>query len=203
MESHLGQYETVKYDRMRTSLIHYFKSIPDCIREGEFTLASGIQSKYYIDGKKLSLNGAALVSASMCLQHLLKKLGSVTVIGGMELGAVPITVGCLVMFQHPGVGEHAPINGFIVRKEAKGHGTKTRIEGHVAKEDLAVVVEDTTTTGGSLLQAIEVLREERGCEIVGALSIVDRQHGAKELLAKNGYRFHSILTASDLGIVDK
>ena len=116
-------------------------------------------------------------------------------IGGMSIGADPITAAVVTMSAVRGT----PLLGFMVRKESKGHGTNQYIEGPVQPGQTAVIVEDVVTTGGSSLQAIERV-EAFGLKIVGVLAIIDRMEGGAEAFAQRGYPFASLLSIRDFGI---
>ena len=131
-------------------------------------------------------------------EGLLDLLGQSTMpaaVGGMSIGADPITAAVITMSGVRGT----PLVGFMVRKEAKGHGTNQYIEGPVKPGDTAVIVEDVVTTGGSSLQAIE-RAEAFGLKIVGVLAIIDRMEGGAEAFAQRGYKFASLLSIRDFGI---
>ena len=164
------------------------------LKFGEFTLASGKTAKYYLDCRKLTLDGegANVVGASML--EIIKPMNPDTV-GGMAIGADPITAAIITLAWQKGIN----YNGFIVRKEAKEHGTGQSVEGPVSAGQLAVIVEDVTTSGGSSMKAVERAKEF-GLSVRAVISIVDRQAGARELFAQNGIEFHSLLTIKDLGI---
>jgi len=152
---------------------------------GEFTLSSGKKSDFYVDCRKVTLHpqGARLIG-----RLVLEKLGSLRVdaVGGLTLGADPITSSVVVLSDLP---------GFIVRKKAKEHGTKQRIEGILQPGWSVVIVEDVATTGGSALEAIEAA-EAAGAKVAKVISVVDREEGAKEALAK--YDFDPIFKKSEL-----
>ena len=162
------------------------------LKKGEFTLASGRKSNYYINGKLSTLDarGAYLVARTF-----LAMIGDDVpdAIGGLTLGADPI-IGSMLSLA--GL-EDLRLKGFIVRKEAKGHGTKLQVEGPINGDEKVVVIEDVVTTGGSSLKAIKAL-EESGCTVTRVLAIVDRQEGGKENLAAEGYRLESVFTAREL-----
>jgi orotate phosphoribosyltransferase len=164
------------------------------LKRGDFTLASGRKSTYYLDGKQVTLDaaGANLVAAGM-LELLGDELP--TAVGGMSIGADPI-VGAIITLA--GV-QGRPLKAFMVRKEPKGHGTQRYIEGPVQPGDTAVIVEDVVTTGGSSLLAIE-RAEEFGLKVVRVLAIVDRLEGGTEAFRQRGYPFASLLTIRDLGL---
>ena len=164
------------------------------LKFGDFTLASGKKAKYYLDGKQVTLDshGAKLVGEGL-LELLGDKLPSA--VGGMSIGADPI-VGAVITLA--GVNGKS-LAGFMVRKEAKGHGTQKFIEGPVQPGDEVASVEDVVTTGGSSLLAIERC-VEFGLKVVRVLAIIDRMEGGAEAFAKAGYPFASLLTIRDFGI---
>ena len=165
------------------------------LKFGQFTLASGKKATYYLDGKQVTLDsvGARLVAEG--LLDLLGQSAMPTAIGGMSIGADPITAAVITMSGVRGT----PLLGFMVRKEPKGHGTNQYIEGPVKPGDTAVIVEDVVTTGGSSLQAIECA-EAFGLKIVGVLAIIDRMEGGAEAFARRGCKFASLLSIRDFGI---
>jgi len=162
------------------------------LRTGEFTLASGKTSPYYINGKLTTLDsrGAYLV-ARIFLAMLANDMPDA--VGGLTLGADPI-VGAMLSL---GGMEDLAVTGFIVRKAAKDHGTQRQIEGRLPESGRAVVIEDVVTTGGSALQAIEAVRQS-GCRVDRVLAIVDRQEGGQELLEREGCALDAVFTASEL-----
>jgi len=162
------------------------------LRTGEFTLSSGKKSNYYINGKLTTLDGrGAYLVARVFLAMIADDVPDA--VGGLTLGADPI-VGAMLGLA--GL-EDLPLKGFIVRKAAKGHGTKSRVEGPLAQGDRVVIIEDVVTTGASALEAIEGIRE-LGCEVRRVLAVVDREEGGRENLAAQGYQLESIFTAHEL-----
>lgn len=159
------------------------------------TLASGKQSNFYFNMKPTMLNpeGAALIGAL-----ILDQTGADTfdLVGGLELGAIPIACAVSVLSHQKG----APVPAFIVRKQAKEHGAKQRIEGFAPGEGLqgksVLMVEDVTTTGGSLLDAIRQVREAGGV-VKRAITIVDRLEGAGGALLAEGVTLSALLTVKD------
>ena len=139
-------------------------------RTGEITLSTGAKSNFYFDCKPvtLSADGSYLVGTAF-LDALDKLPGRPEAVGGLTHGADPI-VSAMVVLSHV---RKRPIQGFYVRKEAKRHGTKRRIENPPESGAKVVIVDDVVTTGGSLLQAVQEAREA-GCEVVGAMALVDR-----------------------------
>lgn len=172
-------------DLMRHILEHSLK-------RGEFTLASGRRSNYYINGKLTTLDarGAYLV-ARVFLAMLADDVPRA--VGGLTLGADPIVGAMLAL----GGLEDLDLRGFIVRKAVKDHGTKSRVEGPLAEGDTVAIIEDVVTTGGSAFEAIEAV-EAIGCTVKRVLAVVDREEGGREAMEERGYRLESIFTASEL-----
>jgi orotate phosphoribosyltransferase len=160
--------------------------------QGQFTLASGATSNYYLDMKPTTFDpeGASLIAEIVC--DMLLQLRNLDSIGGLELGAVPIiSVVCARSWPD------FPIRGFVVRKEKKGHGTDKKIDGNFRDNDNVVLFDDVTTKGGSVLQAVKAVRE-RGATVKKIITIVDRLEGASENLQKEGINLLHIFTADDL-----
>ena len=163
------------------------------LKYGNFTLSSGKESTYYFDGRLLSLDpeGAKLISEAML--PILLQAGAEAV-GGLTLGADPI-VSSIALASHL-QGEHIP--GFIVRKEAKTHGTGQGIEGPLPPKSRVAIIDDVCTTAGSLFQAIAAV-EAAGCTVVKVAAILDRKEGGSEELARRGYDFVALMSASPDG----
>jgi len=164
------------------------------LRFGEFVLASGKKSDYYINGKLVSLDPEGLYLLSEIILKRIKD-DKVDAIGGMTLGADPMVGGVITLAGQRGL----PLRGFIVRKERKDHGTESQVEGTLRKGDRVVIVEDVSTTGGSSLRAIKVV-EELGCQVVKVIALLDRDEGTRENFARGGYEFEPIFITDDLGI---
>jgi orotate phosphoribosyltransferase len=164
------------------------------LKFGEFTLTTGKKASYYFDGKQITLHSGGLRLVS---EGLLDLLGSVDfqAIGGMSIGADPIIGGVLTAAASRG----RELTGFLVRKEAKGHGTKRYVEGPVQPGMKVVIVDDVVTTGGSSLQAADRI-QEFGCEVVMAVAIVDRLEGGAANFAARNLPLSSLLTIRDFGI---
>ena len=178
------------YDRRQ--LINLFRE--RALKFGDFTLASGQKSSYYLDGKQITLHSSGLRLVSQGLLELLDDV-SFEAIGGMSIGADPIIGGVLTVAAETG----RSIDGFMVRKEAKGHGTNRFIEGPVRPGAKVVIIDDVVTTGGSSLLAVDRV-QEFGCEVVQVVGIVDRKQGGAENFAARGLPFRALLTVEDLGI---
>ncbi len=178
------------YDRNR--LIELIKE--HALQFGNFTLASGKQASFYLDCRKLTLHplGANQVAAGML--HLLGDIQP-NAIGGMAIGADPISAATITLAGQRG----DPLLGFIVRKEAKQHGTGRQVEGPVAPGMTAVVVEDVVTSGGSALKAVDAAREF-GLKVDKILAVVDRLEGGREAIEAAGLQLQTLVTVKDLGI---
>ena len=177
----------------------------DVLREksfftGDFTLASGKKSNYYIDCRLTPLDpaGACLVGAA--LRDLVRKESAkrgleVSGIGGLTLGADPIAL-ATAMASNQG-GDTPALRPFVVRKEPKGHGKGKQIEGGFAEGDSVVAIDDVITTGGSTLDAIEVIEREGG-KVAFVAVLVDRQEGGRENIENAGYPVVTLFTRDQL-----
>jgi orotate phosphoribosyltransferase len=181
----------------QANLTHDKERLLEIIKEksllkGRFKLASGAMSDYYLDMKPTTLNpeGAALVAEIVF--SMLSDDDDVDSIGGLELGAVPI-VSAVCARSWP----ERPINGFVVRKEKKGHGTDKKIDGNFRDGTTVILFDDVTTKGGSVLQAVEAVRL-RGAKVKKIITLVDRLEGAKQNLQKEGIPLVSIFDSHDL-----
>ncbi len=176
----------------RARLIELFRR--RALKFGEFTLASGKKAGYYLDGKQITLHSEGLRLVSEGLLDLLAGV-DFQAIGGMSIGADPIIGGVLTAAGATG----RELVGFLVRKEAKGHGTQRYIEGPVQPGMKVVVVDDVVTTGGSSLLAIDRI-QEFGCEVVQVAAIIDRMEGGAANFAARDLTLKSLLTIQDFGI---
>ena len=163
------------------------------LKYGEYILSSGQKSRYYFDGRLLSLDpeGAYLIAKSLFL--ILRQAGAQAV-GGPTLGADPI-VAAIALTSHL---EGGFMPGFIVRAGAKSHGTRQDVEGPLAKGSRLGIVDDVCTSGASLFRAIEAA-EAAGCSVVRVVTILDRQQGGSEELKRRGYDYVSLLEATPEG----
>jgi len=161
---------------------------------GDFILASGARSNYYVDAKFISLTSEGLAYFARVIVDMMEDL-NVDLIGGMTMGADPI-IGAVVAMSHL-VGK--PVDGIIVRKEAKDHGRGKQIEGPISEGAKVLIIEDVVTTGGSSLKAIDAV-EKAGGKTVKVICLVDRLAGGRESFESKGYIFESIFTINDLDI---
>jgi orotate phosphoribosyltransferase len=164
------------------------------LRFGDFTLASGVKSSFYIDGKMTCMDpqGATLIA-----QAILSEIAEMHVdaIGGMDMGATPIVGAVAVESYHSA----RPYPVFVVRKDTKEHGTKKPIEGPIPQKGNVVIIDDVVTTGSSILKAIDAA-EAHGCKVVLAISVLDRNAGAADALAAKAVPYRSLVTMADLGL---
>jgi len=159
---------------------------------GDFVLASGKRSSYYIDARLATLDGDGVRYLAEVILERLDGTG-ITAIGGMTLGADPIVGAVIALSSLRGT----PLKGFIVRKEAKSHGTQKLVEGELGAADRVALVEDVVTTGGSVLKAADAV-EALGAKVEVVLSIVDRNEGGREAIAARGYRFVPIFSLEEI-----
>ncbi|WP_159796107.1 orotate phosphoribosyltransferase [Puerhibacterium puerhi] len=166
---------------------------------GKVTLASGKEADYYVDLRRITLHHRAAPLVGHVLLDHLEEVGlgtaEIDAVGGLTLGADPIADALL----HAAASRGQDLDAFVVRKVAKAHGMQRQIEGPDIAGRKVVVVEDTSTTGGSLLQAIDAV-EAAGAEILGVATLVDRDTGAREKIEERGYAYHYLFGLADLGL---
>ncbi|MCE2462497.1 MAG: orotate phosphoribosyltransferase [Dehalococcoidia bacterium] len=165
------------------------------LRYGDFTLSSGQKSKYYFDGRLLSLDPEGAYLIGKAILPILNEAGA-QAIGGPTLGADPI-VAAVALTSHL---NDSSIPAFIVRKDAKSHGTGQLVEGPLAPGSRVAIVDDTCTTGASLFHAIEAA-EAAACTVVKVVAILDRHQGGSEELKRRGFDFTSLLASTPEGEV--
>jgi len=164
------------------------------LRTGDFVLASGRRSSYYIDCRRTTMHaeGLALIGA-LGLAAVREQGWTAEIVGGLTLGADPVAYAiAAASWQAP-----PPLHAFTVRKAAKTHGTGRRIEGCFEPGARVVVVEDVITTGGSALEAMAAVRGE-GATVAGVLAVVDREEGGREAIAADGVAVHALVRVSEL-----
>lgn len=164
------------------------------VRLGEFTLASGAKSDYYIDARltTMSAQGQLLVG-QVAYEAILESGLRPTHVGGLTMGADPVAYA----IAHRSAIEGAPIDAFSVRKRAKDHGTGQRIEGGLPTKGRVLMIEDTMTTGRSTLEAVEAVRTQ-GTPIVGVLTLVNRSETAEAFYQQQGLPLISLFTGKQL-----
>ncbi|MBV2364364.1 orotate phosphoribosyltransferase [Streptomonospora nanhaiensis] len=159
---------------------------------GRVTLSSGREADYYVDLRRITLDGASAPLVGRVLLEATADLGY-DAVGGLTLGADPVATAML----HAAAAQGRALDAFVVRKEGKAHGLQRRIEGPDVAGRRVLAVEDTSTTGGSVLTAVDALREA-GAEVVGVAVIVDR--GARERVAEAGLAYRAVFEAGDLAV---
>lgn len=164
------------------------------IVHGRVTLSSGREADYYIDMRRVTLDGVAAPVVGRVMRDLVQDW-DFDAVGGLTLGADPVATAML----HAAAADGQRLDAFVVRKQGKAHGLQRRIEGTDVTGRRVLVVEDTSTTGGSALTAVEALRDA-GAEIAGVVSIVDRDTGAREAIAEAGLAYRWAISAQDLGL---
>jgi orotate phosphoribosyltransferase len=177
----------------RQQLIEFISS--EAVFHGDFTLTSGKKATYYVDLRKVSLDHRVAPLIGQVMLDLIANIPDVDAVGGLTMGADPIAAAVL----HQGVARGLAYDAFVVRKEAKDHGRGRQVEGPDLEGKRVIVLEDTSTTGGSPLKAIEALIAV-GAEIAAVAVVVDRATGAREVIEEAGYRYLAAIDLSDLGL---
>lgn len=177
----MNSHETLKEQIIKKAVVH-----------GKVILSSGKETDYYVDLRRVTLDSEAAPLVGEVMLDLLKDW-DYEAVGGLTLGADPVAVAMM----HVAGSRGKKIDSFVVRKAEKAHGLQRRIEGPDVKGRRVVAVEDTSTTGGSVLTAVEALREA-GAIVVGVAVIVER--GAKQAILDAGLDYRAAFTLSDLGL---
>lgn len=166
------------------------------VRRGDFVLASGRRSSFYVDARLTTMSAQGLVLIGQVgLQAIRTKGWTPDAVGGLTMGADPVAYAiAAASAQSP-----PQVQAFSVRKEAKAHGTGRRIEGNFAAGNRVVIVEDVLTTGGSAQQAVTRVRAEGG-QVLGVLTVVDREEGGLKALEAQGIEVVSLTTSTILGL---
>ena len=166
----------------------------EAVFHGDFTLSSGKKATYYVDMRKLTLDHRAAPAIGRLVLDIVRDL-DVDAVGGLTLGADPIANAVL----HASVAAGTPVDAFVVRKEPKDHGRGRQIEGAEVAGKRVVIVEDTSTTGGSPLKAAQVVKDA-GADVVAVVTVVDRKTGAQAAVEVAGFEWRSIIDLDDLGL---
>jgi orotate phosphoribosyltransferase len=159
---------------------------------GKVILSSGKEADYYVDLRRITLDHVAAPLVGEVMLNLVSDL-EFDAVGGLTLGADPVATAMM----HVAAQKGRALNSFVVRKEGKAHGLQRRIEGPDVVGKRVLAVEDTSTTGGSVLTAVEALKEA-GAIVVGVAVIVER--GAKDAIEAAGYKYYAAYQLSDLGL---
>jgi orotate phosphoribosyltransferase len=174
---------------VREALLDQIKTT--AIVHGRVTLASGKEADYYLDLRRVTLSAAAAPLVGQVLRDLTADW-EYDAVGGLTMGADPVAA---AMLHAPG----RPLDAFVVRKEGKAHGLQRRIEGPDVTGRRVLAVEDTSTTGGSVLTAVDALREA-GADVIGVAVIADRNTGAREKVEAAGLPYRYVFDLADLGL---
>jgi len=177
----------------KQQLIDYISA--DAVFHGDFTLTSGKKATYYVDLRKVSLDHRVAPLIGQVMLDLIAEIPDVAAVGGMTMGADPVAAAIL----HQGAARGLAYDAFVVRKEPKDHGRGRQVEGPELAGKRVIVLEDTSTTGGSPLAAIEALKKV-GAEIAAVAVVVDRNTGARETIEAAGYPYYFAIGLSDLGL---
>ena len=163
--------------------------------EGDFTLASGKKSTFYIDCKETTLNPEGMYLVGHLMYNKVREIPGVEAIGGVSIGGDPLVCATVMV----SFAARDPIAGFLIRKEPKGHGKNLWIEGgrNLKKGMDVVILEDVVTTGGSSLKAIDIAEKE-GLTVKGLVVLLDRLEGGRDIIESKGYIYKSIFTLNDL-----
>lgn len=197
LKIHRTSYSKGVNDSQRERLIELVNQL--AIKRGRFTLASGRESSYYVDMRRATLHHEAGPLIGHVMLDMLEEAGfgpdDVDAVGGLTMGADPVATAIM----HAAASRGLDIDAFVVRKEAKDHGMKRQIEGpDIAGRDV-VILEDTSTTGGSPIQALEAARAA-GAHVLAVAVVVDRATGARERIEAYGVPYLAALQLDDLGL---
>lgn len=177
----------------RQQLIDYIAA--EAVFHGDFTLTSGKKASYYVDLRKVSLDHRVAPLIGRVMIDLIRDIPDVFAVGGMTMGADPVAAAIL----HQGAAQGLTYDAFVVRKEPKDHGRGKQVEGPDLEGKRVIVLEDTSTTGGSPLKAAQALRTV-GAEIAAVAVVVDRDTGAREAIEAAGYPYYAAIGLKDLGL---
>jgi orotate phosphoribosyltransferase len=177
----------------RQHLIEYISA--DAVFHGDFTLTSGKKATYYVDLRKVSLDHRVAPLIGQVMLDLIASVPDVSAVGGMTMGADPVAAAIM----HQGAARGLAYDAFVVRKEPKDHGRGRQVEGPELQGKRVIVLEDTSTTGGSPLAAIAAL-EKVGAVIAAVAVVVDRDTGAREAIEAAGYPYFAAIGLDDLGL---
>jgi orotate phosphoribosyltransferase len=177
----------------KTELAQYINDL--AVQRGDFTLTSGKKASFYIDLRQVSLDHRVAPLIGDVMLELLSEFPEAELVGGLTMGADPIASAIM----HRAALAGRSLDAFVVRKEPKGHGMGKQVEGPDVSGKNVIVVEDTSTTGGSPLKAIEAV-EKAGATVVAVAVVVDRDTGAKQVIEKAVYPYRAALGLADLGL---
>ncbi|SDM27291.1 orotate phosphoribosyltransferase [Actinomyces ruminicola] len=189
--------DVIANDSHRARLAELIREL--AVVRGKVTLASGLESDFYVDMRRATLHHEAAPLIGHVMLDMLEEAGlsteEVDAVGGLTMGADPVATAML----HAAASRGLDLDAFVVRKAAKDHGMKRRVEGPDVAGRNVVVLEDTSTTGGSPLEAVAALREA-GANVLAVAVIVDRATGARERIEAAGLPYYAALGLADLGL---
>jgi orotate phosphoribosyltransferase len=184
----------MSFESDKARLVELVKEL--AVVHGKVTLSSGIEADYYVDLRRATLHHEAAPLIGKVMLELLRQQGiAPQAVGGLTMGADPVATALL----HQSAALGRPLDAFVVRKEAKKHGMGRQVEGPRVEGRNVVVLEDTSTTGGSPLTAAEAL-EAAGAKVLAVATVVDRDTGAREVIEARGYSYLTAITLADLGL---
>jgi orotate phosphoribosyltransferase len=180
----------VSEQSVKSELIAQIKQ--KAVVHGKVILSSGKEADYYVDLRRVTLDAQAAPLVGQAMLDATKEF-DYEAVGGLTLGADPVATAMM----HAAKLQGRILNSFVVRKEGKAHGLQRRIEGPDVKGKKVLAVEDTSTTGGSVLTAVEALKEA-GAIVVGVAVVVDR--GAGKKIEEAGLKYVAVISLSELGL---
>ena len=182
------------FQETKSLLVPLIKEL--AVVHGRVTLSSGLEADYYVDLRRATLHHKAAPLIGKVMLEMLQDAGySPAAVGGLTMGADPVATAML----HQAAALGVSLDAFVVRKEAKKHGMGRQVEGPSVEGKNVVVLEDTSTTGGSPLTAAEAL-EAAGAKVLAVATVVDRDTGAREVIEARGYSYLTAITLADLGL---
>lgn len=176
----------------RAELLEFIQAL--AVVRGRVRLSSGQEADAYLDLRRVTLHAVAAPLVGEVMLDLCADLG-MEAVGGLTMGADPVATAML----HAAARRHGCLDAFVVRKEAKSHGLQRRVEGPDVSGRPVVVVEDTSTTGASLLSAVEAVREA-GARVVAVATLADRDTGAAQRFAAAGLTYRYVYGKDELGL---
>ena len=179
----------------KAKLVQLIKDL--AVVHGKVTLSSGLEADYYVDLRRATLHHEAAPLIGKLMIEMLEEAGinNFDAVGGLTMGADPVATAML----HQASAMGKKVDAFVVRKEAKAHGMGRQVEGPEVSGKSLIVIEDTSTTGGSPLTAAAAL-EKAGGKILAVATVVDRNTGARQAIEAKGYRYLSLISLEELGL---
>ncbi|MDX2025032.1 orotate phosphoribosyltransferase [Microcella sp.] len=177
----------------RAQLIQFIRD--EAVFHGDFTLTSGAKASYYIDLRKVSLDHRVAPLIGQVMVDLIADIPDIAAVGGLTMGADPIASAVL----HQSAARGLAYDAFVVRKAPKDHGRGKQVEGPDVAGKRVIVLEDTSTTGGSPLTAARAL-EAAGATVVAVAVVVDRATDARRVIEEAGYEYRAAIGLTDLGL---